>query len=1080
MKFSIVWRWFVLLGCMSLVSFDTLGQGLPEVQLSVAFRGEPLRNVLNYLERETGVKFVYSASHLDLDEEVTVNISYASLQTILDALLSPRGIRYIPQDGTPFVVLVSAPVETPTSAQIVVKGQVLSAGDNVPLSSVSVVIRGTTRGAITDINGKYVLEAGANDVLVFTYIGFERFEIPVGSQSTINVTLKEDISSLSEVMVNAGYWQIPQREQTGNIAKVNSEQISAQPVANILQTLQGNVPGLYVQQATGVPGGYYSVEIRGRNSIRADGNLPLYIVDGVPYTATSYQSIYTPGANIQNNPLNAINPNDIESIEVLKDADATAIYGTRGGNGVILITTRRGRKGPTQVTMNVYSGIGQVPRQLELLNTKQWLEMRHEAFRNDKITPNKNNAPDLLVWDTTRYTDWQKELIGGTSGITNGQVSIDGGDEHTQFNLSTSFRRQNTVFPGDFEYKRASAHFNLDHSSADKKFRISFNTEFVGEENDMPQSDPTALANTLLPIAPPAFDSLGQFSWVTGSNPFALLTRTYGSKTRTLITNVTLNYSPLRNLQCRLNMGYTMYRGRDIGREPMVSYNPNQLPSGRSRLAVTGADGWVVEPIAEYTRHVAGGKLSVLAGFTMLENLTRLDAFIGEGYTSDALLANLNAAPSVEADQTDVFFYRYMAAFGRVNYAWRDKYFVNLTGRTDGSSRFGPNREFAKFGAIGISWLFSSEDFMSSLPLSFGKIRTSYGLTGSDQIGDYYFASTFIPTVGYDGGEAIVPTRLTNPDYGWESNRKFEVAAELGFSQNRIHLMACWYNNRSGSQLVGYPLPTLAGEPSVQANFNATVENKGWEFSVRTVNIHSNKFSWTTSGNLTIPRNRLISYPNLAGSTYAQLLEVGKSLYLTRRYHGLGVDAKTGIYKTEDVDGDGFFGLADIQSRIELTKRYYGAISNTFQYKGWSLDFMFQYVRQPGLGMLSAFSTAPGVRTSNQPDEVMERWQKPGDNSSIQRFTTTTASPAGLQFFNYRDSDARYTDASFIRLRNVSLSWELPSAWINRMRLKRAQLYAQGQNVLLFTRNKMRDPDMQSVQNLPPLRIFTFGVIVSL
>ncbi len=250
MKFITVWRSFIVFGSMLLASAVAQGQGLPEVQMSVAFRNEPLRNVLNYLERETGVKFVYSTSHLNLDEEVTVNVGNASLPVILETLLTPRGIRYIPQDGTAFVVLVSAPAETQTTAPVVVKGQVLAAG-NVPLSSVSVIVRGTTRGAITDKNGRYTLEANASDVLVFTYIGFERVEVPVGSQSTVNVSLKEDVSSLNEVMVNAGYWRVPHREQTGNIATIDADQIAAQPVSNVLQALQGNVPGLYVQQGTG-------------------------------------------------------------------------------------------------------------------------------------------------------------------------------------------------------------------------------------------------------------------------------------------------------------------------------------------------------------------------------------------------------------------------------------------------------------------------------------------------------------------------------------------------------------------------------------------------------------------------------------------------------------------------------------------------------------------------------------------------------------------------------------------------------------------------------------------------------------
>lgn len=1080
MKFNTVR--FVVIFFGILQSVDGYGQRLRDTQVSVVFRQVPLRQVLDYLEREADVKFVYSTSHLDLDERVDINMNAARLDVILDALLATRGIRYIPQEGSNFIVLASAPTVAEVASRRIIQGHVLSAGDNLPLSSVSVVVRGTTRGAITDAGGSYKLEAAPEDVLVFTYIGFERLEVPVATRSVVDVSLKEDVSDLHEVLVNAGYWQTPEGARTGNITKVTAEQIASQPVSNALQALQGSVPGVYITQVNGVPGGMYTVEIRGRNSIRADANDPLYIIDGVPYTSLTTHSIYTPGASLSSSPMNSINPGDIESIEILKDADATAIYGSRGANGVILITTKRGRTGATQVTMNVYSGVGQVARQLDLLNTQQWLEMRKEAFKNDKLKPTISNAPDLLVLDTTRYTDWQKELIGGSAGIVNGQFSIGGGDERTQFNLGSSYRRESTVFPGDFSYQRGSGHLNLKHTTENRKLQLSFTTEFVGEENELPQNDITTQANTTLPLAPAAFDSLGNLSWVTPTNPYADLYRTYGLKSRNLITNGWINYTPVRDLQFRANLGYTMYRGRETGYEPIRSYNPSSQSFGRSRLAITSIERWIAEPQVEYTRFIGQGKFNVLGGMTFLQDIRQVDAFIGSGYTSDALLTNLKAAPIVEADLSDYAQYRYMAVFGRLHYSWRDKYLINLTGRRDGSSRFGPDQQFANFGAVGVAWIFSEENFSNQLfpYLSFGKLRASYGITGSDQIGDYQYMRLFGPTnLPYEGAESIVPTRLVNPDFAWESNRKLEVSADLGFIQDRIQVSASWYHHRSGNQLVGYPLPSLTGVSSVQANLDATVENTGWEFSVRTTNIHGERFSWTTTANLTVPRNRLVSYPGLAGSSYANVYEVGKPLYVVRRYHATGVNPETGLYTFEDVDDDGSLTVKDFQGLKEVSKQYYGGIYNTLRYRGWGLDFMFQFVRQTGVDLLSYFVSAPGSRNMNQPAFVMNRWQKPGDRATVQRFTTSSSNATSAAYATYKGSDANFSDASFIRLRSVSLSWQLPVEWTRRLGLQRAQLYGQGQNVLTFTDYQGRDPEAQGSGYVPPLRVFTLGVTVA-
>src|SRR5258706_5725695 len=304
------------------------------------------------------------------------------------------------------------------------------------MAGVNIVVKGTTNGTTTDSEGKLGINADEGNIGVFSFIGYVSMEVRVAGQSVLDVALQKDVKSLNEVVVNAGYYTTTKETQTGNIVKIEAKDIEKQPVSNPLAALQGRVAGLEITQSTGVPGGNYQVRIRGTNSL-SNGNDPLYIIDGVPFTSTSMSFRETSGSILGNpNPavsqgsstLNSINPSDIESIEVLKDADATAIYGSRGSNGVILITTKKGKTGQTKVDFNLYSGIAQVPHQMDLLSTSTYLEMKREAFKNDVRIPNVDNSPDLLVWDTTRYTNWQKELIGGTANITDAQLSISGGE----------------------------------------------------------------------------------------------------------------------------------------------------------------------------------------------------------------------------------------------------------------------------------------------------------------------------------------------------------------------------------------------------------------------------------------------------------------------------------------------------------------------------------------------------------------------------------------------------------------------------------------------------------------------------
>ncbi|HMI65188.1 MAG TPA: TonB-dependent receptor plug domain-containing protein, partial [Cyclobacteriaceae bacterium] len=455
------------------IAHDNYGQ-LLEKKVTISIRELPLEEALTEITRLTHIKFFYSSDQIELSQTVSIDVANQSLRVTLDNLLHPHGINYRVFEKESTIILRRFPGGAPevrkTTDLQEIKGTVKDALTNQPLAGVNVIVRGSTNGTSTDAEGKFVLQADQRDILVFSFIGYKTQELIVGDRSTIDIQLQEDVSALGEVEVNAGYWRVSDRQRTGNISRVTTDDIQGQPISNPLAALQGRVPGLDIVQQTGVPGGNYTVRIRGQNSI-ANGNDPLYIIDGVPFTSTTMafdeasQSILVNGTS----PLNSINPSEIESIEVLKDADATAIYGSRGANGVILITTKGGKPGETKFDIQAYQGMGNVTRKMPLLGSQPYVQMRNEAFSNDGLVPSSDNAPDLTVWNTSNYTDWQKKLIGGTASISDIQLSVSGGDRLTQFSMGTGYHRETTVFPGRNSDQRISGHFSISNITANQK-----------------------------------------------------------------------------------------------------------------------------------------------------------------------------------------------------------------------------------------------------------------------------------------------------------------------------------------------------------------------------------------------------------------------------------------------------------------------------------------------------------------------------------------------------------------------------------------------------------------------------------
>lgn len=957
-----------------------------------------------------------------------------------------------------------------------------------PLMGVTVQVESSKRGTITDLDGSFHIQANTDDSLIFSALGFRSQTVAVSGQKQIHVQMEEDVTQLDEVVLNAGYYTVSEKERTGNIATIKAAVMEKQPVGNPLAAMQGHLSGVNIVQNTGVPGGSFEIAVRGRNFINGISD-PLFIVDGVPFGSQSLGATRVSSEIIGGgiSPLNAINPNDIESIEVLKDADATAIYGSRAANGVVLITTKRGKAGKTRFDAHLSTSLGEVSHFLDLMDTQQYLEIRREGIANDGLADLLENPvfdffwPDIKSWDNDRYTDWQRELIGGTAYRNNAQLSVSGGSVGTQFLVSGAYQKETTVFPGDANYGKANIHGNVNHQSENGRFKINFSTSYAHEDNQLPGADFTLKAYSLEPNAPAVYDDEGNLNWEnnTWDNPMAALEENFGARTHTLISNALISYAIRPNLELRSSMGLTTYRLDTHRAMPSSARNPGLglTPQNYSNLTTNASqrESWIVEPQLNWKKRWNRFSLDMLMGTTFQQETTQQVVIRGRGFPNNELVHNLAAAETLEIISDVDGEYKYSAVFGRINLNLLGRYILNLTGRRDGSSRFGPGKQFGNFGAVGLAWIFSKESiFGETSPLSYGKLRASYGTTGSDNIGDYRFLDTYsVSGDEYDGTTILEPTGIFNPLFAWESNRKLETALELGFFKDRLLINSSWYRNRSSNQLVGIPLATTTGFSELTGNFDAVVENSGLEVDLRTVNIQSKRFRWSTTFNLTVPKNKLVKFDGLESSTFSNRYVIGKPLTIVKLYHALGVDPETGIYQFEDYNGDGDISSSeDLQWVEDLAPKFYGGLGNSLSLGDLTLDVFFQFKKQKAYNILR-FDATPGFK-GNVPVELFDRWQEPGDGNPIQRASSGFTPVEDLGSYQQR-SNAAVSDASFVRLRNVSLNYKLPT-FDNGLDVN---IYLQGQNLWTLTDYKGPDPERPNNTRLPPLRQISLGLQIS-
>ncbi len=1078
----------LLVGCL-LLATQTMAQ-----KVTMNLRSGTLEKAFQEIEKQTGLSFIYGKNQLRQAAPVNIAVKNQDLEDVLKALFNNQPLTYS-RSGN-FIAIRSRSAATEVQqeniTEITVNG-VVTDTKGTPLPSVSVVIPGTPFGTMTNDKGEYRLNrVPVAAEMVVSYISYQMQRVPVKGRTLINIQLEEQVRSLDEAVI-IGYGTTTKRMNTGSVSSITAQEIGKQPVANPLATLPGRIPGVQITQQNGLPGSSAIVQIRGQSSLNY-GNLPLYVIDGVPFTNFSGGQPVTDnlnawgvsGANGGISPFSMINPDDIERMDILKDADATAIYGARGANGVILITTKKGKSGKTRFNANVYTGSGKIGRFIPMMNTAEYLDLRKEAFKNDGLTPNTANAPELTVWDQSAYTDWQRYLAGGTAHSTDAQASVSGGDAKTHFLFSGAYHKETTVYTGNFNSQRLTGRLSADHVSSDNKFYAAITANYSSDKTVLPVSDLLSMYN--LPPNMPLYDKNGNLVWSQGfSNPIALLGRKYNGNTSNLMANANIRYRIIRDLNFKINLGYTNTQLDQITTLPASTQNPANNPTSSANFTNNKSQNYIIEPTLDYTRDFNKSKLTALVGGTYQRSLANGSSLYGQNYSNEALMGSLTGAGLITVNSTTYFDYKYASLFGRLNYDYDGKYLLNATFRRDASSRFGPDNIFANFGAIGAAWIFSREAFVeNALPwLSFGKLRGSYGSTGNDQITNYIFLPLLSSAGTYQGQTALARGTLPNPNVKWETTRKLEVAMELGFLKDRIMFTADYYRNRSGDQLSYASLPTQSGYNSYVVNLPAVVQNSGVELELNTTNVKSAKFSWNTTFNITFPQNKLLKFPGIENSFYSSSYIVGQPIDVVRRYVYTGYDPATGMPKYADLNKDGSIDYNNDRAVISPGTPFFGGLNNTLTYRNWDFSFFFQFNHRNG--STNNLNTPIGSSRNNQNTSLQDRWRQPGDMAAFPAATSTSGTPIYNAYTQYSSSTALWGDASYIKLRSVSLSYNLPQTWLTKMKCSNFRIYAEGQNLFTWMKNKyIYDPET-SVSGgapglgtgaiaMPPLRTIVFGI----
>ncbi|QLE01906.1 TonB-dependent receptor [Galbibacter sp. BG1] len=975
-----------------------------------------------------------------------------------------------------------------------ITGTVISDNDQVPLPGVNVQIKGESgKGTSTNFDGKYSIEASPNDVIVFSYVGFVTKEISVNNQTSIDVQLQLDTQSLEEVVV-VGYGTQSKSDVTGAISSVSGDEISELPVASIDNALQGRASGVLVSTPSGTPGAGLSMQIRGSTSLSASSE-PLFVIDGIPMISEDLSGLFSGGQST--NSLSDISPTDIESIEVLKDASATAIYGSRGANGVVLITTKRGKSGAPKIDLNTYYGFQDPTNVIDMQSSQEFLELMNDAARQDNRDLG-TNYPENYVSDLWGYdpndpelqnTDWYDEIFN-TAPIQSIDLSVSGGNERTQFYTSLSYFDQEGVQTGT-GFERYTGRINLDTQATDwLKFGSNLMVSRTLQDRTVNDNSlygvviNTLAGDPLMPVREEDgsyADPFSYFGWWMLDNPVLIAEEYYRTtKTSRALGSVFGEIEFSEDLKFRSSFSIDYTNLEDESYTPIVSReSSNADANGLGTYGTTVDYTWLTENYLTYSKRLGVHNINAVLGTSYQRSERNFSDISAQGFPSDQFV-KLSTAAKVTEGTTSGTEWGLASYYFRANYGYDDRYLLTFTGRADGSSRFGENNQFGFFPSGSLAWRVSNEEFLKdNATLSNLKLRASYGVTGNqDGIGN--FASRGLYGVSaYRQTPTLIPTQLSNSNLSWESTTQLDLGIDIGFFKNRLNLTADYFIKNTDDLLLNRLIPGISGFSSVLDNIGE-VENRGFEFALQGA-IFDGEFKWNSSFNISFIDNevkKLAVDEQVLNDSH--ILAEGNPIGTFFLIDQDGVDPQTGNIIWDDFNGDGSINSGDRQIVGNAQPEYFGGWNNTFRYKGFDLSLFFQFTVgndifnhsraiYENLGW-SRIGTGFPLPDGNNYTGAEDRWREPGDVTDIPR--------ASLENGNWREYSSRWLeDGSFLRLKNLNFGYNLSSKAAEKVGLRSLRIYVQGQNLLTFTNYTGFDPEVNQNSRNPLVGGSDFGTL---
>lgn len=1051
--------------CLNLSAFSQ--------NVSFSIQNVTVKEAMEQLKKTSGYSFVFSSSDVDTSKKVSVSGQNSSIQNIIKQILQGQnGLDYEIQ-GKKIIVKKLSDLPSDKIQKISVKGKVVDVNGE-PIIGATIKELGTTNGTITDFDGNFSFDVAKDAKLEISYVGYKQEYLKAQPDKLLAVTMEEDTETLDEVVV-VGYGVMKKRDITGSISSLKSKDIVSVPVSNVLETMQGKIAGLDMTKSTGEAGAALNFTLRGNRSLNAS-NAPLIMVDGVAYGTTL-----------------DINPSDIESIEVLKDASSTAIYGSRGANGVILITTKRGNTGKTNFSFNAYFGPQTAAGVADIMTAEEYANLKREAYRTQGITDDNLifTAKELEGLKNHDFVDFQ-DLCLHTGFVQNYEISVNGGTEKTKVNMSVGYYKEDGLLKND-NLTRFNGMVGVDQTITNS-LKVGASMLLTYKDNNKRQ-DPLNQANKIIPIGKvynddgslnlfPSYGSSTSVSPLADEEPNAYANNTISKR---LFGSLYANWEIVKDLLLRSTLGVDLNSSRNG-----FYYDKNTISGGtkesKSGAELTNINNYTWETTLNWNKTFGIHGINLLLGNSVISNHNEVFDMSGKNQIfSGNLFWNLSSATDQREIDSDLVEDNMLSFFGRIHYKLNEKYLFNVSLRADGSSVLAKGHQWGYFPSAAFAWRIIDEKFMSKTRsfISDLKLRLSWGLSGNSAISPYQTLGGLGSTTyafGDTGAYGYYPRNISNKDLGWEKTQTFNVGVDFGFLNNRINGNIEIYQTNTTDLLMSRQLPPTSGFQSVMENVGE-IRNRGVEVVVNTINVQpttKDGFSWDTNINFTLNRESIQSLTSGSTRDLVNNWFVGSPISVFYDYNKIGIwqlgeeaeaakyGQKPGDIKVEDINHDGVISPDD-DRKIVGTGRpdFVIGMNNYFSYRNFDLSvFMYARVGQTIRSEASGNYKIDGLE--NGP--VVDYWTPENPTNSHPRPDMNKNLSSAYM------STLWYQDGSYLKIRDITLGYTFPSKWMDKMKVSRLRIYGTMKNFFTFSHMKPYDPERGGSLSFPMTKQIVFGI----